>query len=58
MQLIFRAEKTRFSGVIVSQIFLADKPNIFYLKLQVGTTKLVNGVEIFTGVVDIDDLKG
>lgn len=57
-QLLFRAEKTPSSGVITSQNSLADKPNIFYLELSVGTTKSVNGVEIFTGVVDVGDFKG
>jgi hypothetical protein len=57
-QLLFRAEKTPFSGVITSQNSLADRPNIFYLELSAGTTKSVNGVEIFTGVVDIGDFKG
>ena len=57
-QLLFRAEKTPFSGVITSQNSLAERPNIFYLELSVGTTKSANDVEIFTGVVDIGDLKG
>ena len=57
-QLLFRAEKTQFSGVFTSQNSLVDKPNIFYLELSVGTTKSANDVEIFTGVVDIGDLKG
>ena len=57
-QLLFRAEKTPFSGVITSQNSLAERPNIFYLELSVGTTKSANDVEIFTGVVDVGDLKG
>ncbi len=57
-QLLFRAEKTPFSGVITSQNSLADRPNVFYIELSVGTTKSANDVEIFTGVVDVGDLKG
>ncbi len=57
-QLLFRAEKTPSSGVITSQNSLADKPNIFYLELSVGTTQSVNNIEIFMGIVDIGDLKG
>jgi hypothetical protein len=57
-QLLFRAEKTQFSGVFTSQNSLTDKPNIFYIELSVGTTKSANDVEIYTGVVDVGDLKG
>lgn len=57
-QLLFRAEKTQFSGVITTQNSLVDRPNIFYLELSVGTTKSTNDIEIFTGVVDVGDLKG
>ena len=43
---------------MTSQNSLTDRLNIFYLELYVGTTKSVNDVEIFTGVVDVGDLKG
>ena len=57
-QLLFRAEKTPTSGVITSQNSLIDRPNVFYLELSVGATNSVNGIEIFTGLVDVGDLKG
>ena len=57
-QLLFRTEKTPTAGLITAQNSLVDKPNIFYIELSVGTTKSANDVEIFTGVVDIGDLKG
>lgn len=57
-QLLFRAEKNQFSGVFTSQNSLAEQPNVFYLELSVGATQSINDVEIFTGVVDIGDLKG
>ncbi len=37
---------------------MIDRPNVFYLELSVGATNSVNGIKIFTGLVDVGDLKG
>ncbi len=56
-QLLFRTGKGPNSAVITAQNSLAEKPNIQYLELAVGTTTTENYAEVCIGVVDIGEFR-
>ena len=56
-QLLFRSEKGPNSTVITAQNSLAEKSNIQYLELSVGTTTTANDADIYIGAVDIGEFR-
>ncbi len=56
-QLLFRSEKGNVFKTVSYQNTLAEKNNIQYVELSVGSTEAANNVEIFTAVLDFGELK-